>query len=413
MANEIPPASRLLFVIDNDFGALGTVMYLLHRQPLAARATVLLPRRAHELHQGGLPVATRPYESLQDILAVVEAEAPDVACLVSGYLLSRHNLLSYDELQRLIRTLRARGCRVATSDPYLGTFSEVAKASVLVRTGAFHRNLERYLRRVPRIRERVARLVELYSKRRLERHVRRVSEVLRDVTRIYPVPIDAPQGVARSISFFNPLYIRAPGELAANAANVAALPGMNAAKPRWLFVLAQFDLDYQEKKHGMKGFVAIVARKIREAAANGRHTTFIGPAAIIAELAPLFAGEPDVTLLATCAFDEFERRLLDAEVAFYWQIFSTSAFLRLWQGLPVFFFDPGHSSRFSKPMHEAGLKYYFMGGAPIYLDIDKPLDAAALAPMGAVFHESAAESRRRLARLPTPAAMVGSILKPV
>ncbi len=100
-------------------------------------------------------------------------------------------------------------------------------------------------------------------------------------------------------------------------------------------------------------------------------------------------------------------------MVFYWQIFSTSAFLRLWHGLPVFFFDPGHSSRFSKPMHEAGLKYYFMGGAPIYLDIDKPLEAAALAPMGAVFRESAGESRRRLARLPTPAAMVASLLKPV
>ena len=117
-------------------------------------------------------------------------------------------------------------------------------------------------------------------------------------------------------------------------------------------------------------------------------------------------------MLARCAFEEFEQRLLDAEIVFYWQIFSTSAFLRLWNGLPVFFFDPGHSSRFSRPMHEAGLKYYFMGGSPIYLDIEKPLDAAALAQLSAGFRQSADESRHRLARLPTPAEMVSAIVDP-
>jgi hypothetical protein len=411
MANEISPATRLLFVIDNDYGALGTVMYMLHRQPIASQATLALPASRHQLHAGGLPVASRPYESLQDLLRIVEAERPEVVFLVSGFLLTRHNLLSYDELRELIVTLRARGCRVATSDPYLGTFSEVAKANVLVRSSALHRNLERYLRVVPRVNKVIARLVELYSKRRLERHVRRVTEVLRDVTRIHPVALDAPRSGPQSISFSNPLYIRTPEELRANAAKVAALPGMDPHRPHWLFVLAQFDLEYQENKHGLKGFVAIVARKIGEALANGRHATFLAPAAIIDELAPMFAGNRGVSLLRACAFEEFEQRLLDAEIVFYWQIFSTSAFLRLWNGLPVFFFDQGHSSRLSRPMHEAGLKYYFMGGAPIYLDIEKTLEASALAGSNAGFRASARDSRERLARLPTPGEMVNAIAR--
>lgn len=411
MANEIPPAPRLLFVIDNDYGALGTVMYLLHRQRLAARATLVLPRSRHELHKDQLSVASRPYQSLQDVLAIIEADPPDVVCLVSGYLLPRHNLLSIAALRKLIGLLRERGCKVATSDPYLGTFEEVANANILVRTGAFHRNLARYLGGLPSVYEFFARLVELYIKKRLERHVRRLSKVMRDVTHIYPVPIDRAQAGARAISFFNPLYIRSPDELRANAAMVAAFPDMAPGKPRWLFVLAQFDLLYLEKKYGMRAFVEIVAAKIRETLACGKHATFIGPAAIIDELSRHFPRDSGVSLLARCAFEDFEQRLLDAEIVFYWQIFSTSAFLRLWNGLPVFFFDQGHSSRFSKPMHEAGLKYYFIGASPIYLDIEKPLDAAALMQLSGGFRASAEDSRQRLAHLPTPDAMVSAIMR--
>jgi hypothetical protein len=214
------------------------------------------------------------------------------------------------------------------------------------------------------------------------------------------------------VSFFNPLYIRTEEELRANAAAASALPGVDATRPRWLFVLAQFDLDYQQKKYGMQRFVEIVAGKLRETLDNGRHPVFIGPPAIIEELSLHFPPDSAVSLLARCAFGEFEQRLLDAEVVFYWQIFSTSAFLRLWNGLPVFFFDPGHSSRFSKALHDAGLKYYFMGGAPIYLEIGKPLDAAWLGQMGAAFRQSADDSRRRLAHLPAPAGMVSAIMSP-
>src|SRR6476646_347961 len=93
MTDAASSATRLLFVIDNDFGALGVVMYMLHRQPLAARALILLPRRAYEQHGRALPVACKPYESLADILAAVEAHSPDVACLYSGYLLAAQRLL--------------------------------------------------------------------------------------------------------------------------------------------------------------------------------------------------------------------------------------------------------------------------------------------------------------------------------
>jgi hypothetical protein len=389
MTRETLP--RLLFVMDNDFGALGTVAYLMHRQPLAAGSTLLLPRRAHELHDGRLPIASRPYQSLQDILDFVEADSPDVVFLYSGYLLTQQRLLTIRALRRLIRALRQRGCAVATSDPYLGTFRRIADADVPSGTGFMHRFLHAI---------------------RVARHIRKVADILADVTHVYPVAADTMEsgGPVKRISFFNPLYIRSPEELRENSAAVSALSDEPSGVRCWLFVLAQFDLEFQEKKHGRQGFADIVAGKIREALDSGRHAAFIGPASLTQALAARFAGNPGVTLLPLCSFEEFEQRLLDAEIVFLWHISSTSAFLRLWNGLPVFFFDQGHVPRILRPLHEAGLKHYYMGAVPVVLDIEKPLDASRLTELSAGFRTSAREACNRLARLPSPAEMVSAIL---
>ncbi len=387
------PRARSLFVIDHDFGALGTVMYLLHRQPLSAQTTILLPRRAYELNKVRLPMASRPYQSLQDILDVVEIESPDVVFLFSGYLIAAQGLLTLRDLRRLIGALRRRGCRVATSDPYLGTHSQIVDAEIAVHGP-------------------VARLARFYDRQKVKRHVRSLADILEDVTHIYPVPIDQPQaGGAKRVCFFNPLYIRGAEELRANTATVSRLSDPAKRGQRWLFVLAQFDLEFQEETYGRRAFVERVAGKMREALDNGRQPMFIGPAAITEDLSRRFPPGSGVSFLPTCSFEEFQERLLDAEIVFYWQIFSTSAFFRLWNGLPVFFFDQGHNARVLKPLREAGLKHYYLAGPPVYLDIDKPLDAAELARLGAGFSQSAHDVRKRLASLPNPSEMVSAIIE--
>ncbi len=411
MTHGTPRAARLLFVIDHDFGALGTVMYLLHRQPLSASTTLLLPRRAYELNKVRLPIASRPYESLRDILDVVESESPDVVFLFSGYLFSAQGLLTFRALRKLIRALRQRGCKVATSDPYLGTHYRIGDADMPVGQGAIQRNLERRLARLPLAQGLIAQFARFYNDRKLKREVFRVAESLKDVTQIYPVPIEPSEGGAKRVSFFNPLFIRTPDELRSNAAAVAGPSDPALRGPRWLFVLAQFDLEFQEKKYGRKGFVELVAGKIREALDLGKLPMFIGPAAVTEELSRRFARDAGVSFLPTCSFEEFQQRLLDAEFVFYWQIFSTSAFFRLWNGLPVFFFDQGHNARLLKPLREAGLKHYYLAGSPIYLDIEKPLDAAELTRLGAGFRELALDIRERLAGLPTPEEMVKAIME--
>lgn len=400
MTDSDPALPRLLFVVDNDFGALGVVMYLLHGQPLAARATVLLPRRAHELHAAGLAVATLPYESLRDILEVVDNDPPDAVLLFSGYLMARQGLLSIRELRHLVRRLRRRGCAVATSDPSLGTFPRMAEGPVAVRTGAIPRALKRGLGRLPWLHDPLRRVLDLAADRRLRRHVRQVSEILADVPHVYPAAVGALEGTSPRLRFYNPAYIRG---------DRGALEG-GARPQRWLFVLAQYDLHYQEEKYGRERFVDLVAGRLGEALAAGKQPTFIGPAAMVDALSARFPAGSGVTLLGRCAFAEFDRRLFDAEVAFYWQIFSTSAFVRLWNGLPVFSFDAGHTAHFSSALREAGLEHYFMGESPRYLDIERPLDPLAIAASREGFLESARRAAARLAGLPTPRAMADALI---
>ena len=385
MTDASPSATPVLFVIDNDFGALGVVMYMLRRRPLARRALILLPRRAYELHGATLSVQCRPYDSLADILAAAESHAPRVACLYSGYLLAAQRLLSIDGLRTLVRALEARGCKVATSDPYIGTFRRLPEADLPAPGGAL-----RFLGPLGKPARKLA----------MRRHVRRVEEILAGATHLYPVDAGLPKtGRPPRAAFFNPLYIRTKDELRAS----------RDAAPRWLYVIAQFDLELQEKRFGAQRFAGLLESRMREALDAGRHPTFIGPRTITAALSERFAGNPAVTLLATCPFEEFERRLLGAEAAFYWQIYSTSGFLRIWNDLPTFFFDPGHNARLLEPMHANGIDSHFMGNPPVELDIEKPFDPAIVESMGGRFLKAGRESRERLARLPTPEAMFDAI----
>ena len=409
MTNSSSTNARSLFVIDKDYGALGLAMYLLFRQSLAKRSTILLPQHTYELHKDQLSVSNKPYQSLKEILNVVDAERPDIVFLVSGYSYAYQNLLTIHDLRKLSQILRQRGCKLVTSDPYLGTFRQISDAPA--RIGKGQQTLKRRLSVFPGLYAIIAKAIRHVQKRRLNIFVHGVTECLKDISHFCPVPIDLlPSGDVNYVTFYNPLTILSEDELRAISAGVSAFQDVSAHRPRWLFVLARFDLEFQEKKYGKQCFIELVASKLRQCLDSGKHPTFIGPAAFVDSLSDHFSDDSGVTLLATCPFEEFQQRLMDAEIVFYWQIFSTSTFLRLMNGLPVFFFDRGHTARFFPPMHAAGLKSYYLAGSPNFLDIEQPLDAGVLAEFAAQFRTLAVESRQRLAKMPAPSEMVDSIL---
>ena len=116
---------RLLFVVNNDYGELSHAMSCLVGQEFASRAAILLPDILYSSHKDVLPIRTYHYASLDDILTRVEMWNPDIVFLFSGYLVIGNRLLSWKSLARLVRHLRDRGCRIVTSDPFLGLTSRL------------------------------------------------------------------------------------------------------------------------------------------------------------------------------------------------------------------------------------------------------------------------------------------------
>ena len=346
------------------------------------------------MHGDLLPTAVQAYQSLQDILDVIESEPPGLVFLFSGYLftLKAPSLLTFKEFDKLVSELRRKDCAIVTSDPFFGAI--------------------RHTRKVPEngitLSQKARQFIQSY---RDKRSFRKIADSLKDIMHIVPVPC-ANMGASRIdyISFFNPMYIRDNKKLNRVSNAVNELSEVSPEPGSWLFVLAQYDLDFQLHKHGEQGFIDIIVGKLRETLDNDKLPTLIAPAEFVAAVSKYFDSKSNVTLLSVCCFEEFEQHLLDAEIAFYWQYFSTSTFLRLFQNLPVFFFDQGHLASINKPFLEAGLKHYFLSAPPILLNIEDPLTVNQLAKFRKGFLLSAQESYKKLSQLPTPTELVEKIL---
>jgi hypothetical protein len=405
----------LLFVLDNDYGELTTLMYLLLGQDLLGRSTLLLPDRLYASNRDVMPGRTHRYGSVADILAAVDAGRPQVVFLLSGYLFAIHRIFSLQALDGLVRDLRERGCRIVTSDPFLGTLSRHdVHAIVSVRLP------ERYQR--PRSGGDVEPDAE--TRRALTGEVDRSlrlllsgsEQILRDLPHLYPAHQDVPGHLAgprdgRNLSFFNPRLL-VPGTAAGLGGSAAAEPGGGAsAAPHWLFVLSATDYETQYVEETQAVFVDLVIGKLRQTLQAGRRAVFVGPKDLIQSLKARMPAEEGITLLSFCSFKRFTALLLDAEYAFYWNVVSHSILMRLFNQLPVFLFDRGHLVRNVKPMYERVIAWYYQGWEPIYLDHREPLAPETLAGLAARFREAAGGICQGFRRAPAPAEMVERILR--
>ena len=407
MPDAKPATPSLLFVIDRDFGSLGLVMYLLHKQPLAIRAKLIMPRIQFDLHAGGLSVAALPYDSVDDVITVIETEKPGSVLLFSGYSFVDQNLFDYPSLRRLIDTIHHCACTLATSDPYLGTYTEIPHQFWV--DGAMERRLMPLLPRLARS-EFVSRLDNWIFQRKVIPY-RRIAALLEDAIHLCAnLTACINNGSIQYRSFYNSQFLREDTELQSISNTISAFSDVSSDWPRWLFVIANFDLEYQRQLYGDRRFSEIVVEKMRDAIACRKHPTLIASPTLIDDVALMLGDEPNASFVQQCGFAEFELRLLDAEIAFYWQLYSTSSFLRLMNGLPVFFFDQGHVQRLLPRLYETGLEFYFIADPPIMLDASLPLVADELLAYKNSFAESAAKTQRQLQAVLSPEELFAELL---
>jgi hypothetical protein len=226
---------------------------------------------------------------------------------------------------------------------------------------------------------------------------------------LYPV---APDGndPPRRAAFFNPRMLVSDAERNTMRNGMALTLPLDAASPRWLFALASEDYVLQMKLMGERFHAALMAR-LEDAQRQGRQPVLIAPPACTEAMRASADRYPSVLLLPFCNHGTFLGLLLEAEHAFYWNLFANSVPSRLANRLPVCFFDTGHMARAMPPLMNIGLTTYYPGARLPLLDIGEPLLAAPLAALARAELDSLALAAQRLREGDTPDALLARILE--
>jgi hypothetical protein len=386
---------RLLLVVSGSHGDLSAAIAFVYGQEWAGNAAVALPDKLYHLNRGRLPVHVYRYASVEDIVQAAVTWEARVVIFLSAYGFPIERLTTPAGVQQLVRRLRDENCRVATTDPFLGSASAIVEDDV-----------REMLPPVPGwlFRPLLGRLA-----RRITRALKESHDVLRDVTHLYPMPVDGiiDRTRLRAVSFFNPEVTRRHRGWEDTTEKHTA---PSARRPSWLFVLGPNDVFIQQRKGGLRRFQKRLMAMFEQAAGAGRRPQLVAPELFMAKLARVLPAGSATQLVPFCSYPEFTTRLLDAEYAFYWNAFSCSAVLvRMVKKLPVFFFDQGHVARFSRRIYEDGVRGYYGGWQPSTLPSEH-LDPAALVDLAAEQNRKVDELVAYWGRSPGPRDAINLLL---
>lgn len=369
---------RVLFVLSNDFGEYVTASIFSRGQPFSA--DFALPRRLARYAPAGQGNMIE-YEEADDLGEIAARLRPDVAVLASGYLFPVNRIATPDALRALIMRLKAAGCAVATTDPWLRiwalrpgsrfTIHSVRKGGVDTDLSAKMQALQAYL-----------------------------EELFRGMPHLFAVPIPARE--ATWMPFFNPDFSRHAPPLA---------PSDDSGRDEWLFVLSKEDFIFLAGFDGEDFFRALEAR-IRELLSLPRNRLrFIGPPEVGRFLQERWPGEPRVEYLPFCDFHAFESALRRASVVAYWNVISSTLLYCLYHRIPPIFFGQGHQAKVCSGLFDHAIEHLYRGRAPQMLDLNAPLAADA----GALVERLGIRPWLELiggayARLPAPASVIEGMI---
>jgi hypothetical protein len=211
------------------------------------------------------------------------------------------------------------------------------------------------------------------------------------------------------VAFYN-RHIEVPaGERPALTARLAGHLAVNAARPRWLFIMSLEDYATQVALHGAGAFHDLLLGKLRETAAAGRQPVLIAPRPCLDALGARPSAIAGAVVLPALPIDVFMTLVTEAEHVFYWNIFSNTTTIRVVNGLPFFAFDQGHMARSMPRLFELAAARHDCG-EPAYLDQTVPLDPGRLVALAAVQERAMRGPREHFRRAPSPPEMLRSLL---
>ena len=390
----VPNDGPLFFVVTRNHGSLIDTMLFLHGTELLERSVLLLPPELHATHQSGLGARVREYNSFNDLVHWIDIERPSLAFLFCGYLLTTTGLLSASQLKQLLRLLEKRGCPTITNDPCWGLLaSRVPMTSELpARTFAqkIHRSLVEWL---------------------IPHRLRQSYRILNRLVHCYPVPVDpmiSSEGL-RTAAYFNARLLGSFGHSNGRRSEESWKGWSTPVDgPYWLFILASLDYEIQVNLHGRAAFIESLRARMHDANEAGRQAILIAPENCLAAVREI--GElRDVTLIGFCDYQRYVSLLLFAEYAFYWNVGSSSNLYRLFNSLPVFYFDRGHVSRWFRSFYDRTVALLYRGHAPPILDHREPLVPDRLQALAQSYRQSTNAIVRQLELLPAPDELVARL----
>jgi len=367
---------KVLFVLSRDHGELFNAMYFSAGQVFAP--VLLVPHDLYRSNHGTIQYPMHEYDGVEDILAVLEREKPDVVLLFSGYLMVINEIFDEPALNELLTTLESSRICVATSDPTGGIIPMFGEQAVEFRRG----------------------------QRQLSRHLGWLAARFAACPHLYTAP--PLPGAAHSVSFCNPLLAAATANenLVGKAENVAV---GDALATSWLFVISNEDYKVQTDRNGASVINRLIADRLTDAVEAGRGAELIAPQSCLDDVLPMVGNSPEVTGHSRCHFDHYMTLLLESEYVFYWNSFSASLVARAMSRLPFFTFDRGHLADFLDSFYERAIEQFYHGAEPPLLSLEDKLDTAFLNTMGVEQVNSLDSAIAYLAECPDPAEAIRQI----
>ena len=370
---------RVLLVVSDDHGELSNAVWLLLGRRFEAE--LLLTPRLLALNPDVLPAPAHSYTSVQEVIDATQRLRPDAVFLLSGYLYAANGIFAIDGMHELTQALRALNTRIVTSDPFLGLLSNVTSAIATSDS----------------------------NQQQLLQKLSAAGSALKHEWHLYPVMPESPPP-ERRVAFFNPRMLVPESDRAALRNGLAIHMPLDLHRLRWLYVLASEDYALQTALHGRAAFHGLLVQRLEDAHRHGRQPVLIAPQACADAVRRASNGIPGALLLSFCSHGMFLGLLLEAEYAFYWNVFANSVPSRLVNRLPVFFFDRGHMARAIPALLELGLQSYYPGVQFPLLDIGQVIDPEALVPYAQREIASLTTAVRHLRAGATPDDMLETVL---
>lgn len=392
-ANSFP---KVLFVLDNDYGELTTILYLVLGQNYFCQSKVLLTSRLYEKNQNVLPGQVELWSTEEGLLGTIQNYQPDILVFAAGYLIPVHNLLTSEALKRVCKAATDQNVKVVTADPFLGLLSEWSPKglnqiiSIDIPTEA---------------NENLANLKQQADKK-LHTELAAANSFLREYEHLYPTYTDM-SGIKtyasdeKNRSFFNEKLV-IPSEL-------QSLESKD--KPHWMFIISEVDFQTQTMHLGAGKFVAMVWNLLTQGANLDRTVIFLGPSALINMLRSMSpTPNKNIRLFNFGAFDDVMSLLLTAEYTFYWNVVSHTILIQLWNGRPVILFDKGHLARSVSHLYERVIAWYYQGWEPNYFDQTQKITLEGLADFVSDHKKQTPKLMKDYTRASSPEELFDSLL---